>query len=114
MSKQPSELIHAMVLRELQDGIVRDGLWAQAEQHLGENPRQGALFVFSNKDRNRIKMLYWDGTGIWIMAKRLEKGRYSWPPSSDARKVSLTSEALTMLLGGIELKDGCQKAWYER
>ena len=91
-----------------------DGLWAQAEQHLGENPRQGALFVFSNKDRNRIKMLYCDGTGIWIMAKRLEKGRYSWPPSSDARKVSLTSEALTMLLGGIELKDGWQKAWYER
>ena len=40
-----------------------DGLWAQAEQHLGENPRQGALFVFSNKERNRIKMLYWDGTG---------------------------------------------------
>lgn len=46
-----------------------DGLWAQAEQHLGEDPRSGALFVFTNKDRNRIKILYFDGTGVWIFAK---------------------------------------------
>lgn len=38
-----------------------DGLWAQAELHLGESPRLGALFVFANKERNWLKMLYWDG-----------------------------------------------------
>lgn len=91
-----------------------DGLWAEAEQHLGEDPKSGALFVFTNKSRDRLKLLYWDGTGVWVMAKRLEAGRFTWPIGSNAHKLSLGTEALTMLIGGIELKSGCQKAWYER
>ncbi len=91
-----------------------DGLWAEVEQRLGEDPRQGALFVFSNKGHNRLKLLYWDGTGVWVLAKRLEKGRLTWPIGSDRKKLSLTTESLTMLINGIDLKDGCRKAWYER
>lgn len=90
------------------------GLWALAQEKLGEDPRSGALFAFTNKGRDRLKLLYWDGTGVWVMAKRLEKGRFTWPVGSDRTKLSLTGEAMTMLLAGIDLKDGCQKAWYER
>lgn len=92
-----------------------NGLWAHAQQALGEDPKRGALFVFTNKDRDRLKILYWDGTGVWVLAKRLERGRFSWPHSArGSAKLALTPEALALLTGGIDLKAGCAKAWYER
>ena len=91
-----------------------NGLWTEASTQLKEDPLSGALFVFANKRRDRLKILYWDGSGAWVFAKRLEEGRFSWPIGSSDTKLSMTPQALSMLIGGIELKDGHKKAWYER
>ena len=86
-------------------GIVRDRLMI--------DPLSGHVFVFCNARKNRLKILYWDGSGLWICSKRLEKGRFSWPNRGDENgKVHLSQEQLTMLIGGIELKQTRRKDWY--
>lgn len=88
-----------------------NGLWAAASEQLREDPRQGAVFVFANRDRDRIKLLYWDGTGVWVLAKRLEKGRFSWPRGTGP-KLALAPAELTLLLAGIDLDKTSKKSWY--
>lgn len=93
-----------------------NGLSALVSDHLRHDPYQGALYVFTNRTHTRIKILFWDGTGLWVASKRLEKGRFSWPkPSSkDQACLSLTPEALALLTDGIDLKNATMKPWYQR
>lgn len=92
-----------------------DGLFGIARDRLGMDPLSGHLFVFCNGRRNRLKVLYWDGSGLWICSKRLEKGRFSWPVQGDEQgRVRLSSEELTLLVSGIELSQSRRKDWYRK
>ena len=93
-----------------------DSLAAVVRGVLGEDPLSRKVFVFANRPRDRVKLLYWDGTGLWVLAKRLERGRFRWPASCGpgARKLALEPAALDMLLNGIDLREGMRRAWYER
>lgn len=92
------------------------GLWGMTEQVLQEDPKLGGVFVFTNQRRNRVKILYWDGTGLWVMTKRLEKGTFSWPESADVEngKLVLRVEALALLLDGVDLRGANLRPWYQR
>ena len=91
-------------------------LAALVSERLKEQARSGALFVFTNRRRRLLKMLYWDGTGLWLLSKRLEQGTFFWPPVSEAgqTKLRLAPEALAMLTDGIELRGTRLRPWYER
>jgi transposase len=93
-----------------------NGLHELAGRYHDSNPGRDSLFVFTNKNRNRIKLLYFDGTGLWVAAKRLEKGRFSWPAPSEPgqRRIKLHAEALQLLLDGVDLRGATLKPWYER
>jgi transposase len=92
-----------------------NGLAAVARNTIGMDPDCGAAFLFTNHRRNLIKILYFDGTGYWVVAKRLEKGTFSWPRDIEGGRVKITLKptALAMLTDGIDLRDGLQRPWYE-
>src|ERR1035437_3318056 len=79
------------------------------------DPQRGHIFLFANAQRNRLKLVFWDGSGLWVCAKRLEKGRFGWPEvSAEQNKVQLSHEELTLLLGGIELRQADRRRGYRR
>ncbi len=88
-----------------------DGLSAWVGSVLNEQVVEGGLFVFANRRRNRLKVLFWDGSGLWVCAKRLEKGCFGWP-KAEGTAVRLRPEELSALLSGLEVKE--RAGWYRR
>ena len=78
-----------------------DGLAAAVQERMAQDPFCGHLFVFRGRRGDLIKVLWWDGQGLCLFAKRLEKGRFVWPSPADG-KVVITSAQLGMLLEGID------------
>lgn len=92
------------------------GLTAIAKHQMRKDPTDGSLFVFCNRSRTLVKLLYFDGSGRWVLAKRLEQGTFWWPSAQESAEgqLQLRHEALSMLLGGIDLKNGSLRAWFCR
>lgn len=88
-----------------------NGLYAQVQTVLGQDPLTGHLFVFTNRLRNRLKILYFDGSGLWVCAKRLERGTFGWPKGAGA-SCSLGPGELQQLLHGLE--GAPRRHWYRR
>jgi transposase len=93
-----------------------NGLYAAVTERLGEDPNGGALFVFCNRRRTRLKILCWDGTGVWLLTKRLEQGTFSWPKDVEPgrTKLALTPQALALLTDGVDLRGAKLRPWYQR
>ena len=82
-----------------------NGLFGLVRDRLQCDPLSGHVFLFCNGQRNRLKLVFWDGSGLWVCAKRLEEGKFRWPEVGDEQsKVQLSHEELALLLGGIDLR----------
>lgn len=88
-----------------------DGLSAHVESVLQERVLEGGLFVFTNRRRNRLRLLWFDGTGLWQATKRLEGGTLHWPAGEGA-SVGLRPEQLSALISGLEVTE--RTGWYRR
>lgn len=93
-----------------------EGLSDLVRHRFQEDPLSGHLFVFANRHRTRLKVLYWDGSGLWCCAKRLPQGRFSWPPTTTAATGALRIVAaeLTLLLSGIDLDQTRVRPWWRK
>jgi transposase len=86
------------------------GLSALTESVLRQDPLSGHLFVFYNRRRDRIKVLYWGGTGFWIGYHQLQKGRFQIPePDSEETGLEISPTQLSMILGGVDLHSARQR-----
>lgn len=77
----PDHIWLAVTPVDMRRGI--DGLSALVQQTLGHSPCAGSVFVFRNRTGNRLKVLLWDGNGVWLLQRRLHEGSFVWPKMSD-------------------------------
>ena len=85
-----------------------DGLAAVCRNQLSSNPMNGTLFVFRNKSRTTLKMLFYDGQGFWLFMKRLSQGKYKWWPSNEEID---SKELQTLLWNGNPQLANFEKDW---
>jgi len=92
-----------------------NGLYGLVRDRLGCDPESGHVFLFTNARRNRLKLLAYDGSGLWVCAKKLDRGCFRWPDAdSTVKKIVLSPEELALLLGGIDLAQTRPRKWYRK
>ena len=81
-----------------------DGLAVLVQESFGLDPFSPCLFVFCNRERNKLKILCWEHNGFWLFYRRLERGTFQWPASASSETtVSITSRELRWLLDGLSI-----------
>lgn len=80
-----------------------DGLAALVQEGFHLNPFSPCLFVFCNRQRDKVKVLEWDTTGFWLHYRRLEKGRFQWPEQAAGQAVTVSRRQLRWLLDGLSM-----------
>jgi transposase len=92
-----------------------NGLYGVVREQFGRDRLSGHLFLFTNRSRTRIKALVWDGSGLWVCAKRLEKGRFAWPSEPQAGSITMRPEELAMLINGLDFaQTKARRNWLRR
>lgn len=99
MMPQPSQVWLALEPVDMRLGI--DGLSLRVQQALGRAPCDGAAYAFCNKRGNRIKLLVWDGSGVWLSQRRLHRGRFVWPRGGETT-ATLDAAQWQWLITGVD------------
>lgn len=80
-----------------------DGLAVIVKECFELDPFSNCLFVFCNKNRDKLKILHWEHNGFWLYYRRLERGKFQWPSDADTKAVSISQRELRWLLDGLDL-----------
>jgi transposase len=91
-----------------------NGLYGLVCSRLESDPTSGHLYLFANARRDRMKCLYFDGSGLWVCAKRMEGGRLRWPEADGSNRIQLSHEEFALLIGGIDLVQTQRRKWYRK
>jgi len=87
-----------------------DALYGLVENQLQQNPLSGHLFLFCNRHRTRLKALCWDGSGLWLCTKRLEKGTFAWTPAGTSEEID--AGKFHALVEGLDIR--AERKWFRR
>jgi transposase len=89
-----------------------DTLSALVRDQLAQDPLSGHVFAFCNRRRDRLKILFFDGTGLWVCTKRIEGGSYHWPGAGEPGPIRLNQQQMALLVGGIDLAKTTERRWW--
>ncbi|MBC6987990.1 MULTISPECIES: IS66 family insertion sequence element accessory protein TnpB [Alteromonas] len=101
MFVEPADIYLYMDVVDFRKSI--NGLIVVVEQDMNLNPFRDALFVFCNKKRDKVKILYWDKTGFALWYKQLEKHRFKWPVDANLKQMHMSEQQLQWLLSGYDV-----------
>jgi transposase len=91
-----------------------NGLYGLVCSRLESDPTNGHLYLFANARRDRMKVLFFDGSGLWVCSRRMERGRLHWPKADAGNRIQLTHEEFALLIGGIDLAQTRRRKWYRK